>query len=114
MNKVSKIEEEAIGTYIIVRSNVAGVHAGIVKTLDIKNQAIKLVDACRLWRYETRDTTGSISDVAANGLKKPLDCHCIGAKLMSVTITNPAGFEIAEMSKKAYESILEAAPVEKE
>ena len=114
MKEVSKIEEGVIGSYVIVRSNVAGVHAGIVEEFDAKAQAIKLVDVCRMWRYETRDITGSISDVAANGLKEPLDCHCIGAKLTFVIITNPNGLEVAGMSKKAYESILKAAPVEQE
>lgn len=93
-----------IGKRVIVRANVAGVHAGIVKAFDPKNQTITLANAYRLWRFYTRDKSGSVSDIAANGLK-PDGQHSIGAKLASVTIVNPTGLELAEMTKEAYESI---------
>lgn len=99
-----------IGKLVIVRSNVAGVHAGIVKDIDLENKSILLENAYRLWRVYTRDKTGSISDIAANGLKLPLDQHSIGAELQSVLIVNDAGLEIAEMTKNAYESLKKAAP----
>lgn len=102
-----------IGKKVIVRANTAGVHAGIVKEIDLKSKSVLLKGACRLWRFYTRDNSGSISDTAANGLKPPLSQHSIGAKLTSVLIINEAGLEIAEMTNKAYESILEAAPKEK-
>ena len=35
-----------------------------------ETQNILLKDVRRLWRVYTRDISGSISDVAANGLKK--------------------------------------------
>lgn len=91
-----------IGKKVIVRSNVAGVHAGIVESLN--GTEIVLKDAYRLWRYCTRDSTGSISDVAANGLMSDAD-HQIGARLKSVYISNPSGLEVAEMTDEAYESI---------
>lgn len=93
-----------VGKKVIVRSNVAGVHAGVVKAFDPKTQTVMLADAYRLWRFYTRDKSGSVSDIAANGLK-PDGGHQIGAKLASVVITNPAGLELAEMTKAAYESI---------
>lgn len=91
-----------IGKKVIVRANVAGVHAGIVESLE--GTTITLTDAYRLWRVYTRDRSGSISDVAANGLKPDAD-HQIGAKLSRVMIVNPPGLEIAEMTDEAYASL---------
>lgn len=93
-----------VGTHVIVRSNVAGVHAGTVESVDFENQTITLTKARRLWRIFTRDKTGSISDVAANGLE-PDKQHQIGAELVRVTIVNPSGLEIAEMTSQAAESV---------
>ena len=104
------MKEKMIGKLAIVRANTAGVHAGIVKDIDFENKSVLLEGACRLWRVYTRDTSGSISDIAAYGLKEPLSQHSIGAKLSSVLIINDAGLEIAEMSDTAYETILMAAP----
>lgn len=95
---------KVVGKKMIVRANVAGVHAGVVKSFDPKTQTVVLANAYRLWRFYTRDKSGSISDVAANGLK-PDGGHSIGARLASVVITNPAGLELAEMTNAAYKSI---------
>jgi len=94
-----------IGKKVIVRANVAGVHAGVVESFDPATQTIVLTDAYRLWRVYTRDNSGSISDVAANGLKSDAT-HSIGAKLSLVVITNPPGLEIAEMTQDAYSSLV--------
>jgi hypothetical protein len=99
-----KNKEEIIGKKMIVRANVAGVHAGVVQAFDAETQMVTLTNAYRLWRVYTRDKTGSISDIAANGLK-PKGGHSIGAKLASVTIVNPSGLELAEMTDEAYKSI---------
>jgi hypothetical protein len=93
-----------IGKKVIVRANVAGVHGGTVEEVDFATQTIRLSGAYRMWRFYTRDTSGSISDVAANGLK-PVGGHTIGARLDSVTIVNPPGLEIAEMTTEAYDSV---------
>lgn len=93
-----------IGKKMIVRANVAGVHAGVVESFDAATQTVTLTNAYRLWRVYTRDKSGSISDVAANGLK-PKGGHSIGAKLASVTLVNPPGLELAEMTDEAYASI---------
>ena len=95
---------DVIGKPVIVRASVAGVHAGIVSSVDYATQTISLVSARRLWRVYTRDKSGSISDVAANGLKPDAD-HSVGATLPSVTIVNPPGLEIAEMSPEAWDSV---------
>ena len=92
-----------VGKKVIVRANVAGVHAGVVAAVDGCN--IVLTNAYRLWRVYTRDRSGSVSDIAANGLKGGAD-HQIGARLASVGISNPNGLEIAEMTDAAYESLV--------
>lgn len=98
-----------IGKKVIVRANIAGVHAGIVESHVPGTTSITITDAYRLWRIYTRDKSGSISDVAANGLKPKAE-HQIGAKLKSVLIENPNGLEVAEMTDEAYESIAAYAP----
>lgn len=100
-----------IGKKVIVRANVAGVHAGVVESHEPGSTSITLTDAYRLWRVYTRDKSGSISDVAANGLKPKAE-HQIGTKLKSVCIENPPGLEIAEMTDEAYESLVAFAPKE--
>lgn len=101
-----KVGEAMIGKPVIVRANVAGVHAGILLEFSPETNTVLLKDAYRLWRYYTRDRTGSVSDIAANGLKDGVE-HAIGTKLESVLIHNPPGFEIAEMTQKAYLSVAE-------
>jgi len=98
------MSKSIVGTNVIVRSNVAGVHAGTVESVDFTTQTITLTKARRLWRIYTRDKTGSISDIAANGLM-PGKEHQIGAELARVTIINPPGLEIAEMSIEAAKSV---------
>jgi hypothetical protein len=99
-----------IGKPVIVRANVAGVHCGILESLDAKTQTAVLKNAYRLWRVCTRDKSGSVSDTAANGLKEPLNQHSIGAKLATVVIVNPQGLEVAEATDAAYASIGKASP----
>jgi hypothetical protein len=97
---------ELIGKNVIVRASVAGVHAGTIESFDPATQTIILKNAYRLWRFYTRDSSGSVSDIAANGLKSGCD-HQIGARLDFVVITNPSGLEIVGMTDTAYESIEE-------
>jgi hypothetical protein len=100
MEKVS-----LVGKKMIVRANVAGVHFGIVEAFDPATQTVTLTGAYRLWRVYTRDKSGSISDIAAHGLK-PDSGHSIGARLASVTIVNPNGLELAEATDAAYQSVV--------
>jgi hypothetical protein len=93
-----------INKKVIMRANVAGVHAGVVK--EIEGTSVILEGARRLWGFHTRDKSGSISDIAANGLKKDAD-HQIGAKLDSVLIVNPQGLEVAEMTEEAFKSVMD-------
>jgi len=93
-----------VGKKVIVRANVAGVHAGTVASFSASKNTITLTGARRLWRFYTRDKSGSVSDIAANGLKKD-GAHQIGAKVPFVTITNPNGLEISGMTDEAFESV---------
>lgn len=95
-----------VGSWVIVRSRVAGVHAGRVESFDPGAYTVTLVEARRLWRYYTRDESGSVSDVAANGLASGKD-HQLGAKLPRVTIVAPDGLELAEMTEAAAKSVIE-------
>jgi hypothetical protein len=100
------MSEKLIGKPVIVRGNIAGVHAGVVESFDPGTQTICLTNARRLWRIYTRDKSGSISDVAANGLV-PEKEHQIGAKLARTVIVNPQGLEVSEMTPEAYQSVLD-------
>lgn len=90
--------------YVIVRAEIAGVHAGELERIDEATCTVVLKNARRLWRYYTRDISGSISDIALNGLKEGAN-HSIGVMLPRVTVVNPKGLEIAEMTNKAWESV---------
>lgn len=98
-----------IGTPVIVRANVGGVHCGVLEGIDLAKQTVVLKDAYRLWRVHTRDASGSLSDVAANGLKTPLSQHSIGTRLDRVVIVNPQGLELDSATAKAYASIADAS-----
>ena len=98
------MSNSSIGKPVIVRANVAGVHAGIVESFDAATQTITLLRARRLWRVYTRDRSGSISDIAANGLMEGKE-HQIGAELIRTTIVNPPGLEVSEMTKDAMKSV---------
>jgi len=99
-----KMQNVMVGKRVIVRASVAGVHTGTVESINVAEHTVVLTQVRRLWRVYTRDASGSISDVAANGLKDGAK-HSIGAELVRVCIINPAGFEIAEMTDAAYASV---------
>ena len=80
--------------------------AGSLCTRALRLRRPNLTDARRMWRYHTRDKSGSVSDIAANGLDPGKD-HQLGAKLPRVTIVDPEGLELAEMTEAASKSILE-------
>ena len=52
--KAKTVAGELLGTPVIVRANVAGVHCGILESCDPANCAVTLKDAYRLWRVYTR------------------------------------------------------------
>ena len=109
MENTNSAFETMIGKPVIVRATVAGVHFGILESADPVTQTAVLAGAYRLWRVYTRDASGSISDVAAHGLKPPLSQHSVGAKISRVVIVNPQGLEIAEATAAAYKSAADAS-----
>lgn len=102
----NEMEKKLIGTKVIVRANTAGVHAGEVEAVDFSTNTIMLKNARRIWQWKTRDRTGSISDIQANGLTEDAENH-IGATVPRVTIPNREGLEIGELTEKAWQSIVE-------
>jgi len=59
--------EELIGRYLIVRTRDAGVHAGVLESVD--GDIVILRQARRLWRWWARKSI-SLSGVALHGLAK--------------------------------------------
>jgi hypothetical protein len=55
-----------IGKYVIARCYAAGVHAGVVISVDGENVILK--DSRRLWSWKAKDGV-ALSGVAQNGLK---------------------------------------------
>ena len=55
-----------IGKYVIARCYAAGVHAGVVVSVDGEN--VILADSRRLWSWKAKDGV-ALSGVAQNGLK---------------------------------------------
>ena len=103
--KENKMKEIIIGKNVIVRTKLAGVHFGTVENVDFSTNTIALKNSRRLWRVFTRDKSGSISDVAANGLKLG-ENHSIGALLELVIMSEPSGLEIDKCTDVASQSIL--------
>jgi predicted transcriptional regulator len=56
-------KSDLIGTYVIVRTQSAGVHAGVLREID--GQVVTLTDSRRIWSWEGAN---SISGIAAEGL----------------------------------------------
>lgn len=97
-------QQSYVGKKVIVRANVAGVHVGVVESIDGVNVVLK--NPRRLWRYYTYDKTGAVSAIAATGLRKDA-AHQIGPVLPSVLIVNPPGLELDEMTDEAFASVME-------
>ena len=94
-----------IGKKVIVRASLAGVHVGIITGFYPSECTVTISNSRRLWSFYTRDKSGSLSCVAANGLRPDKE-HQIGAELKSVTIVEPKGLELDEMTDEAYASVI--------
>lgn len=57
----------AEGTYVIVRCRRAGVHAGVLKSIDASTKVGVLTDARRLWEWKSQGGV-ALSGVAKHGL----------------------------------------------
>jgi hypothetical protein len=58
-----------IGKYVIIRTYSAGVHAGVLKSVDGK--VVVLTDSRRIWRWAGAKT---LSELAKFGPKLPEEC----------------------------------------
>ena len=86
-----------IGTYVIVRTYSAGVHAGILKSRD--GQEVILENARRIWYWEGAAT---LSQLAIDGTSKPNGCKFPEA-VPELLLTEAV--EIIPATDKARESI---------
>ena len=90
-------EHPFVGKYVIARCYSAGVHAGVVVSVDGENVVLK--DSRRLWSWKAKDGV-ALSGVAQSGITG--DCK--------IDVTNPEIYltgvcELIPTSKDAQESI---------
>lgn len=57
--------------YVIIRGSSAGVHAGVLESLDTATRSCVLSDARRLWYWSG---AASLSELAVHGAKYPENC----------------------------------------
>ena len=93
----AKPANQVIGEYCIARCYAAGVHAGIVESVDGENVVLK--DSRRLWSWKAQDGI-ALSGVAQNGIKS--ECK--------IDVNNPIIYltgvcELIPCTAKAKESI---------
>lgn len=92
-----------IGKYVIVRTNYAGVHAGILASR--AGRECELSQSRRLWRWRVKGNKGiTLSDVAIHGLDTK-DTK-LGAPV-SIILTEDC--EIIECTQEAAENIAQFA-----
>lgn len=91
--------QENIGKYVVVRTNAAGVHYGVLKEYDPATRHATLTESRRLWYWNGAFT---LSAVAKNGVKQGSK---IAADLDSITISQVE--EILPATPKAEKSLRE-------
>lgn len=69
--KIKIIMTNNIGKKCIIRTNRAGVFFGTLADFDVTNRIAELHDTRRLWYW---DGAASLSQLANEGVKKPLNC----------------------------------------
>lgn len=84
-------------SYVIVRSYIAGVHAGYLDNRD--GDTITLKNSIRLWQW----SGASLSQIAVNGPANGV--NKFGMPVFRTDIISPQGFEILYCSEKAIEAI---------
>ena len=86
-----------IGKYVIARCYAAGVHAGVVVSVDGEN--VILADSRRLWSWKAKDGV-ALSGVAQNGLKSEGKVDTLNPEIALTGVC-----ELIPCSVKAQESI---------
>lgn len=86
-----------IGRYCMVRTNSAGVFAGIVKSRD--GEEVVLTDARRIWYWKG---AASLSQLATDGTSQPKQCKfpCPVAEVLLLGV-----IEVIPITDKARDSI---------
>ena len=86
-----------IGRYCMVRTNSAGVFAGIVKSRD--GEEVVLTDARRIWYW---NGAASLSQLATDGTSQPKQCKfpCPVAEVLLLGV-----IEVIPITDKARDSI---------
>jgi hypothetical protein len=95
-----KVMNEILGKFVIVRTNSAGVHAGVLSKKD--GDEIILTNARRLWQFFAKGGI-SLSEVAVNGIVPEKSRIC--SPVPSIWIQ---AIEIIPASAAAEESIMGA------
>jgi len=86
-----------VGKYVIARGYSAGVHAGVVVSVDGEN--VILADSRRLWSWKAKDGV-ALSGVAQNGLKSEGKVDTLNPEIALTGVC-----ELIPCSVKARESI---------
>jgi len=86
-----------LGKYVVVRTQLAGAHAGTLQMLEGTTATLK--DARRLWYW---DGAASLSQLAVDGVSKPQNCK-FPVEVPSIYLTGVC--EVIPASEKAVESI---------
>lgn len=93
----SKALHPFVGKYVIARCYSAGVHAGVVVSVDGEN--VILSDSRRLWAWKAKDGV-ALSGVAQNGLKPEGKVDTLNPEIALTGVC-----ELIPCSTKARESI---------
>lgn len=99
---MSKINEAIIGKYCIIRCARASVFAGIVE--EREGQQVLIRNARRIWYW---DGAASLSQMAAEGVKRPRNCK-FSVEVESVVVLD--AIEILPCTEEA-ERIIREVPV---
>ncbi|MDE0006232.1 MAG: hypothetical protein OXQ29_26385 [Rhodospirillaceae bacterium] len=86
------------GRYVLVRCTAAGVHAGVLESL--QDGAATLTDSRRLWRWYAVDKTISLSGVAVLGITHE---STISIPVSRIVLLDPC--EIMECTEQAERTI---------
>lgn len=86
-----------VGKYVVARCYAAGVHAGVVVSVDGENVILK--DSRRLWAWKARDGV-ALSGVAQNGMRSEGKVDTLNPEIALTGVC-----ELIPCSVKARESI---------
>ena len=90
------------GTYVIIRSSDAGIHAGTLESYDPATRTANLLNSRRLWYWAGAFT---LSELATNGPKRPGECK------FATTVAEIVVLDICEIiNATSAETAIKAVP----